>query len=153
MTTLWITRGLPASGKTTWARQQLANWEGGPGSIIRLNRDDLRRMALPKGYGAPEHDAEQGITAARDAALAALLTAGYDVICDDTNLHGDYVEALIDIAHRAQADVEVVDFTHVPLEECLRRDRVRHPEQRVGEDVIRTMHSQYLADQAKGEPS
>lgn len=151
MTTLWITRGLPESGKTTWARQLLADLP--PGSIIRLNRDDLRRMGLPDGYGTLERDAERRITIARDAALAALLTAGCDVICDDTNLHDDYVEALTVIAHRAWADVEVVDFTHVPLDECLRRDRVRHPEQRVGEDVIRGMHTRYLTDQTKGGPS
>jgi hypothetical protein len=33
---LIITRGLPGSGKTTWARQQVR--------FVRVNRDDLREM-------------------------------------------------------------------------------------------------------------
>lgn len=149
MTTLWIARGLPASGKTTWARQQLAGRVRG--SIIRLNRDDLRRMGLPNGYGKPEHDAERSITTMRNAALGALLTFRCDVICDDTNLRSKYVRELMLVARHAAAAVEIVDFTHVPLDECIRRDRDRSGPEQVGEDVIRAMHTRYLA-QHHGKP-
>src|SRR6185312_3684454 len=68
---LFITRGLPASGKTTWARTRLA--EAPLGTLVRLNRDDLRRMSLPAGYIEPKHEVEQVISIARDTALHALL--------------------------------------------------------------------------------
>lgn len=148
MATLWITRGLPASGKTSWARATLASRP--PGQIVRLNRDDLRRMGLPGGYHKPERDAEQRITTARDAALRALLESGCDVIVDDTNLRAKYVRSLMEIADRAGATMEVVDFTDVPMDECVRRDQERVGPERVGEIVIRDMHSRYLAQLGGG---
>src|SRR5438067_1752101 len=96
MTILWITRGLPASGKTTWARQHLLSRP--LGQIIRLNRDGLRRMGLPDGYSEPVRDAEKTITTLRDTALEALLREGRDVIVDDTNLRSRYVRDLMLIA-------------------------------------------------------
>ncbi len=147
MTTLFITRGLPGSGKTYWARQYLA--ERQRGTVIRLNRDDLRRMGLPTGYGAPEPTPERAVTVIRDSALSALLAGGIDVICDDTNLRGKWVQGLLRIADGAGAVVEFVDFTEVPLELCIERDAGRHGVERVGEEVIRLMHRKFLA-QHKG---
>jgi len=60
MPTLWIIRGLPASGKTVWARERVDARL--PGEIIRLSRDDLGRMALPTGYHLPVDTAEARIT-------------------------------------------------------------------------------------------
>lgn len=144
MAKLWITRGLPASGKTRWARELLDKTEP-RGSLIRLNRDDLRRMGLPTDYRVPQHAAEKTISVLRDSALAALLTSGRDAICDDTNLRARYVRDLMVIARDAGADVEIVNFTDVPVEECIRRDALRTGPEHVGEDEIRGMHTRFLA--------
>jgi predicted kinase len=149
MAKLWITRGLPASGKSTWARKQLATRT--LGEIVRLNRDDLRRMALDPSYRQPVYAAERRISAARDAALGALLGSGCDVIVDDTNLRAKFVRELMAVAAKAGAEVEVVDFLDVPLGECVRRDQERDPMERVGWQVIHDMHSRYLA-QLNGGP-
>lgn len=149
MATLFITRGLPASGKSTWARKQLASRE--LGSIVRLNRDDLRRMGLDPEYRHLVYHAEQRISTLRDAALGALLTAGCDVIADDTNLRVKYVRELLTIASKAGADVEFVDFLDASLDECIRRDAERSGAEQVGETVIRDMHSRHLA-QLNGGP-
>lgn len=143
MATLTIFRGLPASGKTTEARRRVDAAE--PGALVRLNRDDHRRAMLAQGYGTPAHAAERAVSAARDAALAALLTAGVDVICDDTNLRAKYVRNLIAIARRAGAAVKVEDFLDVPVGECLRRDAARDARERVGDGVILDMHRRYVA--------
>lgn len=149
MATIFITRGLPASGKSTWARKQLAGRE--LGEIVRLNRDDLRRMGLDSNYRQPVHHAERRISTIRDAALGSLLTAGCDVIVDDTNLRAKFVRELLVIADRAGAEVEVVDFLDVPLDECIRRDQERSGVEQAGERVIRGMHSKFLA-QLNGRP-
>lgn len=141
MTTLWITRGLPASGKTEWARAQVDARP--PGEVLRLNRDDLRRMALPTGYHQPVDVAEARVTQMQHAALRTLLLAGFDVICDDTNLDDIHIHALVNIARWASADVEIIDFD-VDVDECVRRDSNRNGVDRVGATVIRELHTQWL---------
>ena len=61
MPTLHITRGLPASGKSTWAREWVAE---DPASRAEVNRDQLRLM-MHGGFV----NAEMQITAARDGAV------------------------------------------------------------------------------------
>jgi predicted kinase len=135
MPTLTITRGLPGSGKTTWARQQ--------GGHVRVNRDELRRML----HGGPLHTgwAEIQVTLAQRAAVEALLRAGLNVICDDTNLRARVVRDLADLARLVGAGVVVHDFTDVPVDECVTRDALRPEGERVGEEVIREMWRRYLA--------
>ena len=135
MTTLTITRGLPGSGKTTWTRQQAG--------AVRVNRDDLRSMLHggPLGLGW----AEKQVTVAQRAQLEALLRAGVNVICDDTNLRAKVVRELAELALRCGADVVYRDFTDVPVQVCVARDAGRDPDAQVGEDVIRGMYQRYLA--------
>lgn len=148
MAKLIITRGLPGSGKTYWSLGYIADQP--PGTVIRLNRDDLRRMTHPN-YRRPQNPVEQRVTTARDSALEALLRAGCDVIVDDTNLRAKYVRDLMVIARRVDADVQVMDFTYAPLDMCIARDAQRTGPAHVGEDVIRGMHARYLA-QHHGKP-
>src|SRR5262245_66659490 len=104
MPTVTITRGLPASGKTTWARQQRG--------AVRVNRDDLRRM-LHGGWRGTGRT-ERHVTLAQRATVDALLGAGVDVICDDTNLRSELVRSLAKLADKHGAEVVVRDFTDVP---------------------------------------
>lgn len=136
MTRLIVTRGLPASGKTTFARKLQ------PG-VVRVNRDDLRRML--HGSRLFTQWAEGQVTTAQRAQVEALLRARADVCVDDTNLRSKTVREWSELAARFGATFEVHDFTDVPLAECLRRDAERPEEDRVGEDAIRRMHDRYLA--------
>lgn len=137
MSTLYITRGLPGCGKTYEASAWVAE---APDCRARVNRDDLRGMVHDslhiKGVTEPR------IISVRDAAIAALLRKGVDVVCDDTNLPSRTVRDLSKLAARAGAGFEVWDLTHVPLEMCIARDSAR--ERPVGEHVIRDMHTSYL---------
>jgi predicted kinase len=135
MATLTITRGLPGSGKTTWARQ-LAG-------AVRVNRDDLRRMLHGGHIGLGW--AEVQVTIAQQALIEALLRAGVNVISDDTNLTGRAVGALTKIATDCGANVVIKDFREVPLEVCIERDAQRDEDSRVGEAAIRDMHRRYIA--------
>lgn len=137
MTVLVATRGLPASGKTTWARKWVAE---APTERHRVNKDDFRYM-LNAGYF------EKGITEklmldARDAAVSALLKDGIDVVCDDTNLPSDSLKRLVKLAETAGTDFEVEDFTDVSLDICLERNKVRA--EHIDDDVITVMHDKFL---------
>jgi predicted ABC-type ATPase len=52
MTTLYMTKGLPGSGKTTWAKEMVSKSKG---SVKRVNKDDLRAM-LDAGEWSKENE-------------------------------------------------------------------------------------------------
>ncbi|WP_328652347.1 AAA family ATPase [Micromonospora sp. NBC_00330] len=135
MTRLIATRGLPASGKTTFARTLQP-------SVARVNRDDLRRML--HGERLFTQWAEAQVTAVQRAQVEALLRARADVCVDDTNLRSRTLRDWAELAARHGADFEVHDFTDVPLDECLRRDAARPAADQVGADAIRRLHERYL---------
>jgi len=136
MPTLIMTKGLPGSGKTTWAKEQLTR----PG-IARVNKDDLRRM-LHNGIWNPKN--ETFVKAVRDFIVNWALQKGIDVIVDDTNFAPQHEVTMRDIAGYCGAQFEVKDFTNVPLNVCLQRDQTRPLDERVGQDVIVRMYRQYL---------
>lgn len=120
MTTLYITRGLPGSGKTTLAQALVAE---DPERRARVNRDDLRVMLHGQRFGAEWQ--ERQVTVVQNAQVAALLRAGQDVIVDDTNLPDDVVEDWWQLAAACGARMEVIDLRHVPVETCIARDEAR----------------------------
>lgn len=140
MTELIITRGLPASGKTTWAKELIA--ETGSGTV-RVNRDDLRASLFGiEGIGTFEQ--EQTITVAQKAAVRELLRAGVNVIVDDTNLRAKYARAWADLAVQEGAGFSVYDMG-TPVDECVKRDAQRGAQggRTVGEKVIRELGKKF----------
>lgn len=122
-----ITRGLPASGKSTFARQ----WVSQEDSRVELNRDNMRTaLGFPSKGNRFQ---ESTVTSALDAALSACLTEGKDIIVSDTNLRDKFLKVLIGKALAAGYDVEVKDFP-VEVDELIERDARR--EASVGEKVI-----------------
>lgn len=141
MTKLIITRGLPGSGKSTFARAWVAE---DPTHRAEVNRDHLRKMLHDGTYIGGRAGTEPMVTAARDAAIQALLRRNVDVVCSDTNLPQRVARDLRNLADVAGADFEVQDFTDVPWDVCVERDQARGAEA-VGADVIIGMHTRFLA--------
>jgi predicted kinase len=136
MPKLYITRGLPASGKTTLAKEMV----NADPKIVRVNRDDLRAMS-----GVPwSKELEQRIVKQRDMLIDEFLCRDNDVINDDTNLPQRTVRDLATIAKRCGADFEVLDLTHVSLDECLYRNAQRDDKYPLDELVIIDMYKRYL---------
>ncbi len=142
MTDLLITRGIPGSGKTTWALRWLAE---DPAGRVRVNRDDLRQALYGCGYPLhPDKDVaykrEVAVSAAQQEAVRALLREGRDVVVDDTHIRARYVRQWEEVAADEGADFRVEDcFTDTPLDVCIQRDAAR--DRVVGEAAIRDMHS------------
>jgi predicted kinase len=137
MTKLIITVGLPASGKSTWAAQQVL--QANPGAVVRVNKDLLRTMLHADRHAK---GTEPQVLRARDALIGSFLRTGVDVIVDDTNLDPYHHTRLADLAQRHGAEFHIQDFTDVPLQTCIERDLERHAS--VGREVIEQMHQRYL---------
>jgi predicted kinase len=140
MSTLHITRGLPASGKSSFAKAWVQE--------APENRDDTRAM-IHSGVPWSRH-MEDMTTTVDHAAIRALLRNGRDVIVDDTNLNGGTAKTLAKIAAQCGAEFEVHDFP-IALEDAVARDALR--DSPVGREVIERMHSRYLAHLKGGFPN
>lgn len=129
-----ILRGLPASGKSTYAKELVSvnhNW-------VRVNKDDLRAMM---NGGVFSGKLEKHIVRIERALAENALRLGKNVIVDDTNFNPDHEIFFRALAYQYNAEVEV-KFFDTPLEECIKRDNKRP--NGVGESVIRRMYNQYL---------
>lgn len=138
--TLTITRGLPASGKTTWAKEQQRKRD----DVVRVNRDDLRNDVFG---GAPngvlDNRAEATITDLQTQMVTTLLDKGYSVIIDDTNLKSKVVRHWYQVAKNYGGRVQfVVQDFETPLATCIERDaeRGRQGGRLVREEIIRMLH-------------
>lgn len=141
MPTLVLTRGLPASGKTTWARALVAARR--PGSIVRVNRDDLRRSMADPAYSAPVDAVERRVSAAEWRLVRGALLDGVDVVVDATNLRAGVARRWLALAEACGAGWRVEDVV-ADVEECVRRDAARPAPERVGAERLRDLHARFL---------
>ncbi len=135
MSKLIICRGIPASGKSTWAKQWVLE---DPEHRVRINQDDIRNM-LGK-YWVPSR--EKLVQHIQEEALTEALERGYDIVIDNTNLNKkvlDNYRALV-IAYGNHA-IELKDFFDTPLSVCIERDKAR--DLQVTEKVIRNFYNNY----------
>lgn len=142
---LIYTKGLPASGKTTWANEQVLK---GQGSIVNVNKDDLRSMIHANQHSSGREDFVLKI---QDQIIISALNDGKNVIVSDTNFHEKHLTRFNNIAQvitQYKVEVEEKDFTDVPLDVCIERDKGRG-DKAVGEKVIRNMHNTYLKKDKK----
>lgn len=142
MSKLIMTRGLPASGKTTWAQRTQEQYikEGKTCAIVC--KDDIRENLASQGW-TWSREGEKQVIALRDSLITGYLQDGVDlVISADTNF-GKHKHDLKALADKHGAEFSVKDFTKVPLEVCLDRDAKRVNS--VGPKVIKDMYNKYLA--------
>ena len=130
-------KGLPASGKSTYAKELVAkdhNW-------VRVNKDDLRAMM---NGGVFSGKLEKQVVRTERKLAEDALKIGKSVVIDDTNFNPDHEEYFRQLAKMYMEEFEV-KFFDTPLEVCIERDNKRP--NGVGEAVIRRMYNQYLKPQ------
>lgn len=142
MSKIIFLKGLPGSGKSTWAKEYIKE---NP-KTKRVNKDDLRSM-LDASVWSKEN--EKFILSMRDLIIEEALCSGHDVIVDDTNFHPDHEKKIRTIAGLWDADFEV-KFFDTDLDTCIMRDLNR--EKKVGEKVIMEMYNKYLKPIPKTAP-
>ena len=134
MSKIIIFKGLPASGKSTLAKNLLEQ-----GNTVRINKDLLREMLHCNKFTGKNESLTQ--EAAKGLATYFLIN-GTNVIIDDTNLNPRTVQSWVDLAKRTDSKIEYHDLTDVPINTCCLRDLDR--DKKVGRHVIKKMALQYL---------
>ena len=134
-----ICKGLPSSGKTTWAEAFVTkNW-----NYVRVNRDTLRSL-LGREFSKP---LENIVKTARDTLIREALVSHFNVVVDDTNLDPSVVKHLLEVVASVDPSIEIeIKYFNVELEECLRRNERRV--NKVPAKVIVDMWERYLKPQS-----
>lgn len=131
---LILTRGIPGSGKSTWARAMSLKYP----NLALVSRDDLRH-SLYANYDFGRKELEDFITIQQRALILNALISGRDVIVHDCNVSPQYVSQFK--KHFARfADISVVDFSDVDTDTCIERDLTRvDTNAYVGQAIIKRM--------------
>ena len=130
-----ICRGLPASGKSTWAKQWVLE---DPEHRVRINQDDIRLM-LGK-YWVPSR--EKLVQEIQFDAIVEALCRKFDVVIDNTNLNKKVLEKFDRLIKTFEDyEIEYKDFFDTPLSVCIERDKNR--DLQVTEKVIRSFYNNY----------
>lgn len=137
-----ICRGLPASGKSSWAKDFVFK---NPNQYKRINMDDLRAM-FDNSYQSNGN--EKFMKKMRDILIIETLKDGKSVISDNTHLSPKSVNHIKQLVEKFNKDnndnVQVeIKFFDASVEECIKRDLKR--QNSVGEKVIREMYDMFIA--------
>lgn len=138
MPTLHILRGVPASGKSTYARLYAQEHDA-----IRINRDDIR-MSM---FGRLHNVDEELVTKVQAVQLAGAFTSGQDILLDNTNLRASTVRDASEQAARHGYDVSISDFP-ISFDLAVERDGARATP--VGAEVIKGFFERYHIHKEKG---
>lgn len=132
MSKLLMLRGLPASGKSTFAENLMKT-----GEYYRVNRDLLRTMLHCDKFNSKN---EIMTIETQRLIVGTLLADGKNVIVDDTNLGEKHLVAWQRVAETfgAAFEMQVID---TPFKTCIERNKNR--DKKVPESVIRNMALQY----------
>lgn len=120
MSKIWITRGLPGSGKSTWAREMAALFKG----TVIVERDELRYLCTG-AYWTGDTALEERVTRLQEGLIRRYIGEGLTVIISDTNLPDRSVKRWQKLALELGTEVLVQDFRDVPLVEVLRQNAKR----------------------------
>lgn len=136
MAKILVLQGLPASGKTTYAKKLLA--ESPSGYAMRINNDDLADSMFGETFGGG-HNSRTLLAKLRISMVRIAVASGYQlVIVDNTNLAPTEVRALERLSKTLGVEFEIDNsFLSVSLYECLERNAQR--ENPVPEHVIFSM--------------
>lgn len=148
---LYLYRGIPASGKTTFAKQQLKKDNEVSLTTVRVNRDDIRKTLFNiPNYGNIE---ENLVTQIEDTTIITALCKKLNVIIDATHIDtirlASKVTELITRACFETPELYIIiieRFFPITLEEAIKRDKER--EVSVGEEVVTKFYNRLFANKS-----
>jgi predicted kinase/uncharacterized HAD superfamily protein len=117
---MYILRGLPASGKSTWRKES---------KLPYTNKDELRAI-FPDMTERDIHEVQM-------RSIQFICASGTDIVIDNTNFNEKTVNEYKRIANEFGYSIQIKTFD-VPVGECIYRDNLRrfNGDKYVGQSVI-----------------
>jgi predicted kinase len=132
MIKIFLTKGAPASGKSTWAKAEVAKE---PLNYLHINNDDLRASFNNSVFSA---DYEKLITETRNFLIREGLKRNLNIIIDNVNANNRHWETTCKIAKESNKDIQVLEkFFYAELDELLERNAKREGRARVPDEVVK----------------
>ena len=135
-----MTRGIPGSGKSTFARsfvRENDNWK-------RVNKDELRAM-----IDCGKKGNEKTIIEAETVLIETFISKGNNIIIDNTHIPPENEKRLRIMAMKHGYEFEVKEFL-TDIDTCIARDMEREGDACVGENVIRRFYNEYNDNKRNG---
>jgi predicted kinase len=124
--------GAPASGKSTWAKSEIAK---DPNNWCRINNDDLRAMLNGSVWSS---DYEKMITDTRNYLIRDALKRGKNIVIDNVNANRRHFDDVCKIAKSVNVNAEIFEKPfYEELDVLLARDAQRTGKSQVGEAVVK----------------
>lgn len=128
-------KGLPASGKSTWAKEKTKSG----GNCMIVSKDTIRET-----LGGYTQRREKDVVKIRNQLIRTGIELGKNVIVDDTNLNPVHEKTIRQLAKELGATFQVEDsFLDVPVEECIVRD-LHRGEKAIGASAIWETYYKWL---------
>lgn len=144
-----LTRGISASGKTTFAKELCEKDD----SYVDINRDWIRFNVVKPGADWSNYKFssknEREVTEIQKEMVMDAYAKEKNVIISDTNLNEKTVEMWVDIAEELGYDFDIIDFS-ISYEEALKRDQLRA--NGVGHTVIYKQYLNWLRFTEQADP-
>ena len=141
MQTILVLKGVPGSGKSTYAKAWL---EESPETRVIVNRDTIRveLSCFPIGNNTQE----KRVSEKEIEYITTAIKEGKDVCIDATNLNPKTLEKWAKLASDLSVNIEYKEFV-VSLDEALKRDKIR--EKPVGKRVLFSFFERYYPEESK----
>lgn len=144
--TIFFLKGLPASGKSTWALGKIDELK--QDNVVYINRDSVRKQMFPNNYdnfwnGYKFNSVnENSVTKFCEEMLLDGLKNSKNIIIDNLNLNPKYEKEMRNYAKMFDYQFELIDLTHISLFTCAERDSKRKDS--VGFAFIKEVYNKWI---------
>lgn len=147
-----VTRGLPASGKTTYVKEFC---QKNP-NFLRINEDDIKEIFLIKDEDFPR--IASFIYDQKKEAIYSGLVLGFDIIVDQVILKPDDIEFVEEavakyrsLSEEFKVQLEYKDFFNLNIDEILSNNEKK--ENSIGVEAIALFYEDFVNEASKGKDS
>lgn len=136
-----MTIGLPASGKSTWAREFIKENK----DFVIISKDNFRNeVLLQHGKKWSRENEDLYVLPHWIKLINDTLKSGKSVISEDTNLAKRNRLILKELSIKHKVELQEKSFLDVPIEVCIDRDSKRESSFKVGREKINQMYKTHI---------